>query len=100
GDIPTTSFDQARFAPSIDVATSTQSFTPDQMSVPATGILGTNPALAAQAAVPSSFDMARFGDVPATSFDVGRFAPSIDVATNTQSFMDAPAAAVATGINS
>ena len=100
GDINTTSFDQARFAPSIDVATNTQSFAPDPVSASATGILGTNPALAAQATVPSTFDVSRFGDVPTTSFDVGRFAPSIDVATSTTSFMDAPATAVATGINS
>lgn len=52
----------------------------------------------------SSFDMSRFGPTPTidtSSFDQARFGPmSIDPATNTQSFMDAPQTAVATGINS
>lgn len=33
-----------------------------------------------------SIDPARFGNIPTASFDPARFAPSIDVATNTQSF--------------
>lgn len=49
----------------------------------------------------SSFDMSRFGPVSTQGFDQARFGPpSIDPATNTQSFMDAPQTAVATGINS
>jgi hypothetical protein len=86
------------------------------MSLAAEGLLGSNPGLPATATVASlpeaadpGFDNSRFdgGTVSvANDFDQGRFAsrtfdqsrfgpPSIDVATNTQSFMDQPSAAAA-----
>jgi hypothetical protein len=44
--------------------------------------------------VATDFDQGRFAS-PSTAFDQSRFGPSIDVATNTQSFMDQPTTSAA-----